>query len=440
MAEPLTAATLASEAASDTAAEVAGDALRLLRRSLQRSRGFALLLCVCELPTARNQFIAQLGAAMPDVELITIDAADPGQDLLEALAAHVTDARPRAFMVVVADALLADPASAQRFLDTLNLRRAEWPHRVPHPVAFGLPRRHLGEVTRGAPDFFDWRSDTIDFPEVPDTALRPLGIREWKFGVDPRFSLKERNERLRELRSRIAAVADATDEVIVRQRLAWWAEVADLERVRGELDEALRIHEQEELPVYHGLGDVRAIAITQGQIADILQARGQLDEALRIREQEELPVYRRLGDVRSVAVTQGQIADILQDRGQLDEALRIREQEQLPVYRRLGDVRAIAITQGKIADILQARGQLDEALTIREQEQLPTLERLGDVRGLLVARVNLALNLLARDAPGDRDKAGSLLCLALADARRLRIPEAGQIEAILQGEGLSCDA
>ena len=399
MAEPLTAATLASEAATDTAAEVAGDALRLLRRSLQRSRGFALLLCVCELPTARNQFIAQLGAAMPDVELITIDAADPGQDLLEALAAHVTDARPRAFMVVVADALLADPASAQHFLDTLNLRRAEWPHRVPHPVAFWLPRRHLGEVTRGAPDFFDWRSDTIDFPEVPDTALRALGMREWEFGVDPRFSLEERNERLRELKSRIAAVADATDEVIVRQRLAWWDEVAELERVRGELNEALRIYEQEELPVYQGLS----------------------------------------GDL-SVAVTQGRIADILQDRGQLDEALRIREQEQLPVYRRLGDVRSVAVTQGKIANILQDRGQLDEALTIREQEQLPVFEHLGDVRSALIARANLALNLLQRAAPGDRDKARGLLCLALADARRLRIPEAGQIEAILQRHGLRCDA
>ena len=354
MAEPLTAATLASEAASDTAAEVAGDALRLLRRSLQRSRGFALLLCVCELPTARNQFIANLSSAMPDVELITVDAADPGQDLLEALAAHVTNARPRAFMVVVADALLADPASTRRFLDTLNLRRAEWPHRVPHPVAFWLPRRHLGEVTRGAPDFFDWRSDTIDFPEVPDTALRALGMREWEFGVDPRFSLEERNERLRELKSRIAALADATDEVIVRQRLAWWDEVAELEIVRGELNEALRIYEQEELSVYQGLGDDLSVAITQGQIADILQDRG----------------------------------------------------------------------------------QLDEALTIREQEQLPALERLGDVRELLVARANLALNLLDRAAPGDRDKARGLLCLALADARRLGIPEAGQIENIIQQHNL----
>ena len=80
MTEPSVPAALATEAASESAAEVAGDALRLLRRSLQRSRGFALLLCVCELPTARDQFIANLSGAMPDVELITVDAAAPGQD------------------------------------------------------------------------------------------------------------------------------------------------------------------------------------------------------------------------------------------------------------------------------------------------------------------------------------------------------------------------
>jgi Tetratricopeptide repeat len=71
------------------------------------------------------------------------------------------------------------------------------------------------------------------------------------------------------------------------------------------------------------LGDVRSRAVTMGQIADILQARGDLDEALRIRQKEQLPVYHCLGDVRSLAVTMRQIADILQDRGDLDEALRI---------------------------------------------------------------------------------------------------------------------
>src|SRR3712207_7252637 len=50
------------------------------------------------------------------------------------------------------------------------------------------------------------------------------------------------------------------------------------------------------------LGAVHEAAITRGKIADILQARGELDEALRIRREEELPVYERLGDVRSAAV------------------------------------------------------------------------------------------------------------------------------------------
>ena len=92
------------------------------------------------------------------------------------------------------------------------------------------------------------------------------------------------------------------------------------------------------------------------QIAGILETRGELDEALRIRTEEELPVYERLGDVRSRAITEGRIADILEARGELDEALRIRVEEELPVYERLGDVRSRAIAQGKIADILQTRG------------------------------------------------------------------------------------
>jgi tetratricopeptide (TPR) repeat protein len=79
------------------------------------------------------------------------------------------------------------------------------------------------------------------------------------------------------------------------------------------------------LPVYERLGDVRSKAVTMGKIADILQARGQLDEALRIY-QENIPIREQLKDVRGKAVIQGKIADILQARGQLDEALRINKE------------------------------------------------------------------------------------------------------------------
>jgi phosphopentomutase len=56
-----------------------------------------------------------------------------------------------------------------------------------------------------------------------------------------------------------------------------------------------------------------------GRIADILRARGQLDEALRIYQEEALPVFERLGDVRAKEVTMGKIADILQARGLEDQ-------------------------------------------------------------------------------------------------------------------------
>ncbi|MCY1018173.1 metallophosphoesterase [Pyxidicoccus sp. MSG2] len=213
---------------------------------------------------------------------------------------------------------------------------------------------------------------------------------------------------------------------------------ADILQYRGQLDEALRIRREEELPVYERLGDVRSRAVTLGQVADILQDRGQLDEALRIRREEEIPVYERLGDVRARAVTLGKVADIIQDRGQLDEALRIRREEQLPVFERLSDVRARAVTLGKVADILQARGQLDEALRIRREEQLPVYERLGDVRARAVTLGRVA------DILQDRGQLDEALRIhreeqlpvfeRLGDVRS-RAVTMGQVADILQARG-----
>jgi hypothetical protein len=83
-------------------------------------------------------------------------------------------------------------------------------------------------------------------------------------------------------------------------------------------------------------------------------------------------------------------------------------------------------------------GDLDEPLRIRREEELPVYERLGG-RDLVTGRGNLAITLLTRNTPGDREEARGLLCLALADARQMQLPEAAQIEAILKQTGLSCD-
>jgi tetratricopeptide (TPR) repeat protein len=157
-------------------------------------------------------------------------------------------------------------------------------------------------------------------------------------------------------------------------------EIANIAYDRGDYDEALRIRQEVQLPVYERLGDTRATAITWGQIADIAYQRGDYDEALRIRHEVQLPAFERLGDTREAALAWGKVADIAYQRGDYDEALRIRQEVQLPAFERLGDTRATAITWGQIADIAYQRGNYDEALRIRHEIELPAFERVGDTR------------------------------------------------------------
>ena len=76
------------------------------------------------------------------------------------------------------------------------------------------------------------------------------------------------------------------------------------------------------------MGAEREVAVTQGKIADILQAQGQLNEALHIRREEQLPVYERLGNVRERAICQVNIAKILQVKNphQLAEVLTLLQE------------------------------------------------------------------------------------------------------------------
>jgi len=102
--------------------------------------------------------------------------------------------------------------------------------------------------------------------------------------------------------------------------------------------------------VYERLGDTRSAAVTWGKIADIAETRGDLDEALRIRREVQLPVYERLGDTRSAALTWGGIADIAATRGELDEAADL-QLRRLAVNKQLGNLEGIAAVNFSLAKI-----------------------------------------------------------------------------------------
>jgi hypothetical protein len=130
---------------------------------------------------------------------------------------------------------------------------------------------------------------------------------------------------------------------------------------RGDLDEALRIRQDEELPVYERLGDLHSRAVTMGQITDILIGRGDLDKALKVLRHKLLSTFERLGDLRLRAAAMGRIADILESRSDLDQAFRIRQLEQLSIFQRFDDADNVAHTLWKLARIDLAQGRFDDA-------------------------------------------------------------------------------
>ncbi|MEK2491064.1 tetratricopeptide repeat protein [Kitasatospora purpeofusca] len=135
---------------------------------------------------------------------------------------------------------------------------------------------------------------------------------------------------------------------------------ADRLLTRGEAGQAeTLLHQARQL--FTDLGDTREAAITWGHIADVLQQRGEVDEALRIRHEIELPAFERIGDTRSTAVTWGHIADVLQQRGEVDEAVEL-QLKRLEVNERLGDIGGIAAANWDLARIDLKRGDFHAAV------------------------------------------------------------------------------
>ena len=242
-----------------------------------------------------------------------------------------------------------------------------------------------------------------------------------------------------DIQERLIDLALAREDLPDLDRAQFWSARADRCMTLGDLVEARRIREEEELPVYQKLKNIRLEGMAKDNIADILQAQGDLAEARRIREEETLPVYEGLGDRRSVALTRGKIADILQAQGDLAEARRIREEEQLPVLEALGDRRSVALTRGQIADILQAQGDLAEALEMH-LERLPTYREMGDVGGIAHVRFSCAQIRWQRghhQVDGGLQEIHNELAEAFEINQRLQRPDGIGVVGALLGEVLA---
>jgi tetratricopeptide (TPR) repeat protein len=446
--------------------EHTGDFLRLAQLWEKRTH-LSWMFAAVNAPDYRDAIIRRLDARYKTqrIELsVQTTAHSLEQAMLQARNAH-----HQRLHIVCADGFIP----ARDWWPVLNTMRERLASAFPHTVIWWLPDACITDIAQQAADFWNWRELVCNF-QLNAPTRTPHEHERVQFDGVQGFEKASLEKRLKEINAYLAdpdhqdnsanahlwleasrahrrlgemnlamTEADKAKQLFQHSKDALNAsfasgQIADILQARGQLDEALRIRVEEQMPVYEKLGEVRSIAITKGKIADILQARGQLDEALRIRREEELPVYEKLGEVREIAITKGRIADILQARGQLDEALRIRREEELPVYEKLGEVRSIAITKGKIADILQTRGELDEALRVYQEEMLPTFLSLGEIGITAVIYGRIADILQAR---GQLDEALRIrreeelpVYEKLGEVRAIAITK-GKIADILQARG-----
>src|SRR5208337_4616147 len=136
---------------------------------------------------------------------------------------------------------------------------------------------------------------------------------------------------------------------------------------------------------FRSAGDERGAAVAAGQIADILQSRGEVDEALRVLREEQLPVYERIGDARGRSATLFKIASALLDAGGL-EAGRVQEiddalAESFGIAVRLGQPDGVGTVGAVLAQVLAVGGHHDDALDVLNQAEA-AFRKLGDGRGV----------------------------------------------------------
>ena len=367
-----------------------GAVLRL-RAIVEEEAGFRFVVAVFGNSAYRDRLIHHLdmlvkhGRVLDIADMNDFESVDEGLTVAcgSASLVHVTGART----------WLSDESRAAELLHGLNYRREGFAARCESTVVFWLDERSVRQLARHAPDLWAWRAGLLSFVGEPLSPSEIKGERVMVGRVDAqsmrrrlkdiRTYLQQHDERLAshvllllemaEIEISLGCLNEAEKSAFEARQLAvhhddrfheavGWGLIANISETRGDLEEALRIRREEEVPVYERLGDVRSLAMTKGKIADILRARGDLEEAMRIRLEEEVPVYEQLGNVRELAIARGKVADAIEIRGDLEEALRIRCEEEVPVYEQLGDVRELAIARGKIAGILATRGELERSV------------------------------------------------------------------------------
>lgn len=173
-------------------------------------------------------------------------------------------------------------------------------------------------------------------------------------------------------------------------------------QVRGDLDSALRLYQEQE-SICRAIKDADGLARVLLDGASMLNLRGDESRAMKLYQEQER-ISRKLGNLDMVARSLASQASTLIGRGDLTGASALlREAER--IFRALGNPGALATALGALGQIAFRRGDLENAMKLhREEEQM--YRNLGKRQDLGKALASLALILMRKE---DLDGAMALL-------------------------------
>ncbi len=286
-------------------------------------------------------------------------------------------------------------------LQTLNLSRPEWPRRLPRPVVLWVPEYVLGLMGREAPDFLDWRSDTLHFPEElsrHDFAALSSGLWRTRETHD-RTREPEHRARIQELQSRLAAPFDREDLIQCKARAGWWSELGNHLEFLGHLQEAEEAY-RTALALEQEIGNEKGMAADLNNLAVLLIQRGDLDKAESVLR-EVLARFEQAGSRLGTATALLNVARISAGRGEMEAA----QQAVQRAIRLLegGPYEGLRIEARRfMGGLALQRGEVGKA---REtfQETLETSRKTGDLLAFAASLRSLgALDSLSGDLSGAR--------------------------------------
>jgi tetratricopeptide (TPR) repeat protein len=226
----------------------------------------------------------------------------------------------------------------------INQRREWIAKEINRGIILWLYPQQLSDFAHHAPDMWAWRKAMLDFchysKDQPTEKIYQTRIDE------DNTDLATKTQRLQTISDYLGSKRDFSlaDASLLLEQARIFKGIGKYEEAIKAAKQCLAVNRQ-----YHAK---REEAIAYGELADIHVEQGEIDEALRICYEKQLPVYENLGDQRSKAVTMGRIADILQTRGEFEQALKIRYEE-LAVYERLASSHDLLMTQVDLAQLLK---------------------------------------------------------------------------------------